>query len=276
MPTEPSIVDVSTVNNPQSQRFVVDEGLSRIDAFEMKKMATGTSYLTGLGNRPLRLQIADALQGAILAGELRPGEPLVEMDIASKLGVSRGPVREALQILETWNLIESVPYHGTKVRSLTKTDIEELYSLRSVLETFAVRRIIASGPDVVIEELREACDAMQATAAEMDWHALAAMDDQFHRTLIHRANHSLLTQAWEQLDVRVRQIMALRNLRNEDIMQIYRNHVPILDAIAARDEATAVSLLETHIASAADLMVDDMMGDAIREPSDGVRQETSE
>lgn len=234
----------------------------------MKDYATATSYLAGVDNRPLRMQIADALQNAILSGELRPGEVIVEAEIASRLGVSRGPVREAMQVLQTRNLIETIPYHGTKVRSLTRVDVEEVYSLRTVLETFAVRRVISSATTTVIDDLNGICDAMEAAASTGDWHTVAEVDERFHRALIHGAGHSLLTNAWEELDVRVRQILALRNLRNADIMQIVWNHLPIVGAIERRDEARAVALLEEHIASALDLVVET--------PIDDERDESSE
>jgi DNA-binding GntR family transcriptional regulator len=243
--------------------------LSREETGGLKDYATATSHLEGVDNRPLRMQIADALQNAILSGELRPGEPLVEAEIASRLGVSRGPVREAMQVLQTRNLIESVPYHGTKVRSLTRVDIEEVYSLRTVLETFAVRRVIAVAPQSVIDELNGICDAMQAAASKDDWRTVVELDDSFHRALIYGADHSLLANAWEQLDVRVRQIMALRNLRNDDIMQIFRNHVPIVESIERRDEASAVTLLEEHVASASDLMVEARIDDEVGDPRAG-------
>lgn len=206
--------------------------------------------------RPLRQRIADALQDAILTGRLRPGDPVVEADVASTYGVSRGPVREAMQILEARELVESVPYSGTTVRRLSRQDIEEVYSLRTALETFAVRRVVDAGSVAVVDELHRVCSIMQSAASDGDWRTVVAMDDRFHRTLIRRADHALLASAWEQLDVRVRQIMALRNLRNSDIMQIFYNHVPIVQAIAERDADAAVELLEAHIGSAADLMVD--------------------
>lgn len=230
--------------------------MSNEDRGVTRNLRAASVTLTNLDIRPRRMQIADALQNAILNGELRPGEPLIEMEIASRLGVSRGPVREALQILLTRDLIESVPYHGAKVRSLARVDIEEVYSLRTVLETFALRRVVDAGPESVVRELRLACDGMQTAATNDDWAEVAAEDDRFHRSLVNAADHSLLTNAWEQLNVRVRQIMALRNLRNRDIMQIYRNHLPIVDAIAERDVDTASELLASHIASASDLMVD--------------------
>jgi DNA-binding GntR family transcriptional regulator len=211
----------------------------------------------GVDTRPLRQQIADALQQAILDGELAPGAPLVEMDIAQSLGVSRAPVREALQLLARANLVETAPYRGTTVRRLSPTDVEEVYSLRTALETFALRRAMGRDRERLARTLRASCDDMLAIAAKRDWSRLAGEDARFHELLVGCADHALLAQVWHDLHMRVRQIMALRNLQNDDSMVVYYRHVPIVDAIEMGDVEAAVRALEAHIASAADLVLDE-------------------
>ena len=75
--------------------------------------------LTQITNKPLREQVLDALRDAIIQGEFKPGQPLVETELAAQLGVSRAPIREALQVLNSEGLLETIPYHGTTVRRLT-------------------------------------------------------------------------------------------------------------------------------------------------------------
>ena len=232
-------------------------------AIERQPQAIG-----GVDTRPLRQQIADALQRAILDGELIPGAPLVEMDIAHQLGVSRAPVREALQLLARANLVETTPYRGTTVRHLTPTDVEEVYSLRTALETFALRRAMGRDPAGLARDLRSSCDAMQAIAARGDWSRLAGEDARFHELLVAHAEHGMLEQVWSDLHMRVRQIMALRNLQNDDSMEVFYRHVPIVDAIEAGDVEAAVAALEAHIASAADLVLDDAAPGSPAAPAD--------
>ncbi|MBA2668236.1 MAG: GntR family transcriptional regulator [Trueperaceae bacterium] len=215
---------------------------------------TAPSSLTGVDTRPLRQQIADALQAAILGGEFKPGAALVETDIAARLGVSRAPVREALQLLASSHLVETIPYRGTTVRRLTAADVEEVYSLRTLLETFALRRAMACDAGETGRVLRACCDAMAASAAAGDWSRLSMEDERFHEGLIEMADHGLLRHAWRDLNMRVRQIMALRNLQNDDTMTIVYNHLPIVDAVEAGDVERAVRGLEQHIATAADLV----------------------
>lgn len=207
--------------------------------------------------RPLRHQIADSIMQAILDGEIRPGDALVEMDIATRLGVSRAPVREALQLLARTSLVESAPYRGTTVRPLTRIDVEEVYSLRALHETFALRRAMALDAEGTARELRQACETMRDIAAARDWASLAAEDVRFHETLLRRARHGLLMEVWRDIHLRVRQVMALRNRQNPDSMEVFYRHLPIVEAIESGDADGAVARLAEHIASAADLVIDD-------------------
>jgi DNA-binding GntR family transcriptional regulator len=210
--------------------------------------------LVGVDTRPLRQQIADALQAAILSGELRPGDALIETEIATRLGVSRAPVREALQLLANSGLVEAVPYRGTTVRRLSASDVEELYSMRSVLEAFALRRAMARDAAGLAVALRGVCATMERYAADGDWASVSSEDERFHHHLIASAGHRLLDSVWQELNARVRQVMTLRNLANEDTMSIVKNHLPIVEAIAAGEVEPAVERLERHIATAADLV----------------------
>ena len=216
----------------------------------------------GLGeisNLPLRQKIATALREAILSGELRPGQPLVEMTLASQLGVSRAPLREALQSLSKDGLIETVPYRGTTVRTLSRKDVEEIYSLRGLHEGFAIQRITERGRNEDVTKLRAICKEMQRAAEAKDYKRLNIFDDTFHHTVIELAEHDMLMGIWNQLSMRVRQIMSLRNQLNQDPMEVALNHPPLVDAIAAGKADKAVAMIQEHVASAADLVIDEML-----------------
>lgn len=219
-------------------------------------MKSTNSWLSQINNKPLREQILDALRDAIVHGDLKPGQPIVEAELAAQLGVSRAPIREALQILNSEGLLETVPYRGTTVRRLTRVDIEELYSLRSVLETFAIRRIIAHREPGDVERLRKHFEGMLTMADLGDLKRLNEIDRAFHDTLIELSRHSLLMSTWNGVALRVRQVMALLNERNTDLTQIAYNHLPIIEAIADRDEERAVMLIEKHIAATGGLIAE--------------------
>lgn len=204
----------------------------------------------------LKERVLIVLREAILNGELRPGQTLIETELAAQMGVSRAPLREAIQILNTEGLLITVPYHGTTVKKLTKSDIEELYSLRSVLEAFALRCIIAKNDPTNAAHLRDLFDQMLAAANADDIKRVNEIDRLFHDTLIRLSNHNLLMSTWSGVAMRVRQVMALRNMRNSDIKQIAYNHMPLIEAIEAGDEALSVRLIGEHVASAGDLLAE--------------------
>lgn len=220
-------------------------------------MSQATPPLAHIDNKPLRERVLDALREAIITGELKPGQTLIEMDLAQQLGVSRAPLREALQILSREGLVDTMPYKGTLVRHLTRRDIEELYSLRSVLETFALQRIIAQRPDEASQQLNAIYQEMLNAAQMGNINQVNEIDRRFHDTLIALSEHHLLIQTWSVVSLRVRQVMALTNRRNTNLAQIAYNHLPLIEAIAQRDETQAIRVLQEHVASAGGLIVED-------------------
>ncbi|MEL7234343.1 MAG: GntR family transcriptional regulator, partial [Chloroflexota bacterium] len=192
----------------------------------------------------------------ILSGELKPGQTLVETDLAAQLGVSRAPLREAIQILNSEGLVATVPYHGTTVTKLTRTDIEELYSLRSVLESFAIRRILEQQHPTAVTDLKAIYRRMITAAHENNWRDVNMIDREFHDTIISLSGHSLLASTWNTVQMRVQQVMSLHNLRNRNVVQVAQNHLPIIDAIAAADLPLATQVIQRHIASTGDLIAE--------------------
>lgn len=219
-------------------------------------MSSKPNALAQIDTKSLRERVLDTLREAIVTGDLKPGQPLHENDLALQLGVSRAPLREAFQILSREGLVETVPYKGAFVTPLTRQGVEELYSLRCALEQFALQRIIATDPDAAAAALRQIFADMLAAAENGDLKSVNLIDRRFHDTLIELSRHQLLAQSWSMVTLRVRQVMALRNRRNSDLTQIAYNHVPIIDAIAAKDEARARSLIQAHVESSRDLLVE--------------------
>lgn len=207
-------------------------------------------------SEPLRLRIAAVLRNAILDGDLRPGEPLIETALSEKLGVSRAPIREAMRILANEGLIETEPYKGSRVRTITRDDVEEVYSLRRLHEGFAIEQILKYRDQRDLHKLRGTCERMLAHAARGDMRGVSAEDDLFHSTLIELADHRLLLEIWLQLSLRARQIMSLRNLQLEDPERVAANHMAIVEALEAERLGQALELLGAHIEEGAQLAID--------------------
>ena len=199
---------------------------------------------------PLRTQIADMLRGAIITGKLRPGTVLVETALAEQMNVSRAPIREAIQILENDGLVETAAYKGKRVKPLTAREVSETYSLRTVFEVMAVRRILER--QAPLDALWTHCHEMAAAAVAGDGEALTVADEAFHKTLIALSDHDLLRASWKSLYLRIHQIMALRNTTQPNLADIAGNHPPIVRALEAGDVDEAVRLISEHTCSLAD------------------------
>jgi DNA-binding GntR family transcriptional regulator len=196
------------------------------------------------------VQVAERLRFAIVTGRLRPGEALTETRLAEQLGVSRAPIREAIQDLENDGLVETTPYRGKRVKPLTVREVSEIREMRQLFEVTAVRRIVGRG--VAVDVLWAPCRAMEAAAASGDRDALIAADEAFHRTLIQLSDHRLLAQLWAGLYLRIHQIMSLRNDRNVVLADIAGTHPPIVEALETGDVVRAVRLVSEHFDALAD------------------------
>lgn len=153
--------------------------------------------------RTLRMQVADALRHAVLSGRLEPGAQLNEVALSESLGVSRGPLREALRQLAEEGLVRNEPYRGTFVATLSLRDLEEIYSFRTVLETFAFERAWPRR-DVRFRREMRARYANLLDAAELgdaEGAILAALD--LHGLVYEYADHDLLLASWRALRSRL-------------------------------------------------------------------------
>lgn len=212
------------------------------------------AYADGFNHQPLRTVVANALRDAILDGSLMPGDSLVEKTIAEELEISRAPVREAIRMLAEEGLVESVPYKGSRVRSLSRRDVREVYAIRGLLERFALELVLKEGP-ADMSELEAACMEMERAATVGDARALNEADERLHRSLIEMADHELLVTLWSQIELRARQILALRNDQIGDLTTVAVNHRSIVTAIAAGDADRAKQLIEEHVASGTELVL---------------------
>ena len=213
-------------------------------------MADPSPMLGPIEQTPLRVQVAERIRSAIITGKLRPGTALVETALAEQLGVSRAPIREAIQDLENDGLVETVAYRRKRVKPMTVREVTEICEMRQRFEVMAVRRILEHG--TAVDALWTSCTAMDETAAAGDREGLVAADETFHRTLIRLSDHELLAQLWAGLYLRIHQIMSLRNDRDVDLVDIAGTHPPIVSALEAHDEERAVRLVSEHANALAD------------------------
>jgi len=158
--------------------------------------------------RTLRDQAYRALHQAISTGELAPGSRLIEAEISAALGISRGPVREAIRQLESEGLLVTRSHRDTHVVNLSGTDVAELYAVRAALEGFAA----VSGLETLradhLGAMEQELTGLDQAAQEQDWDRVAVLDLDWHRHIIMAANNSRLTALWTMSNGPLRVIFA--------------------------------------------------------------------
>ncbi|MDQ6604411.1 MAG: GntR family transcriptional regulator [Chloroflexota bacterium] len=200
-------------------------------------------------NRGLAADIVLRLRTAIVHGYFGPGERLREEGLAKSLGVSRGPVREALSQLEREGLVVIQRNRGTFVARLTREDADEIYSLRRVLERLAVQRAIQHATTAQFDAMQRVVETMDAyTERGITEQEAAELDMQFHELLYQASDHKRLYDCWVNLRRQIHILLLSRNVANADFRVITGSaHQVILDALCERDEARAVALIEDHL-----------------------------
>lgn len=189
------------------------------------------------------------LRQSILTGVFRSGDRLVEAKLSRELHTSRGPIREALRRLEDEGLVTTVPRRGTFVARLSREDVEEIYSLREMAESLAVRRAVARLTPAVAAELQRLTDELGRLGDQAGSAEVVRLDLAFHETLVRAAGHGRLLDLWLSMTGQLRIGMAwsreLTALKNN-----VATHRRILAAVLARDSGTAEQELRRHIGEA--------------------------
>jgi DNA-binding GntR family transcriptional regulator len=198
----------------------------------------------------LKENVTNLLRQSIIDGTIPSGEELNQAQIAERLGISRGPVREALGQLEQEGLIRSVPYKGVVVTPLNPTYVRELYSLRSALEAFALRLGMEREDPEDLSALRRIVDAMRVAAKRRDSRELARLDLRFHSSIIHMARHTLLERTWTPLKIGVQRCLHSRYRIYGSLDEVVGTHPNLLEAMERHDGDGAAEILHQHIIDA--------------------------
>ena len=214
------------------------------------------SFLNGsAGAAPSRTEaVLGAIKHAILAGELRPGQSLVETELAQLLGVSKTPVREALKTLAGAGLVSMSPYRGAAVRAIDPASAAALYDLRLLLEPEAVRRAVQAcavqagpgGADSRAWATAQAALAASDAAGDQAQRSLANRD--YHRALYLACGNSLLVKTLDDLRDQTALVSARSWEQAPSWQQEAAEHRAILAAARAGAATEAAAMLREHIA----------------------------
>lgn len=207
--------------------------------------------------------IVDLLRNDILEGEYLPGEQLKQTEIASMLGVSQGPVREALIRLVSEGLVENVPFRGMFVRKLEREDVLEIYQLRTALESLAVKLALPLIKEQEhLDKLQEFIQLNEEAEREGDNSKAVEMDLSFHRYIVALSGNSRLIEIWNSLlaqsQYALRQLYEIQKASNETTLA--KNHTLILDTLRNGDYQEICEALAHHMDIASDrlgVMIED-------------------
>jgi len=214
-------------------------------------MATGRSSRSKAvveRNYTLSEQTARLLREAILSGRLPQGERLVEARIADQLGVSRGPVREAIRTLRSEGLVSVQPHMGASVIRLTTDEIGHVYEIRCAIEAQAARKVAARGNPADLAELRHAFTRLVAAAERGDRAGFARLDLAFHETVCRLSANPRLLAIFQSLTALVRPLQREEHERfYPNLADLAREHEQLLDALASADVELARRAFEEHV-----------------------------
>jgi DNA-binding GntR family transcriptional regulator len=208
--------------------------------------------LSPVQSTTLSTEVANRLRNAIRTGEFPLGTRLVERDLAERLGVSRIPVREAIQQLVEEGLVQKTPHRGTFVHSPTRNEIEEISSLRVLLECFVVERVIANWQPSHEARLRQIVETMRRAAADNDMQGLFEQDYLFHSALWEIADHALLLEVVAGLRARINRFLgeATAALPTSQRDMHIDSHDELLAIILNGDVAEAKVEITRHVIGA--------------------------
>ncbi|MEU1176085.1 GntR family transcriptional regulator [Streptomyces sp. NPDC005820] len=202
---------------------------------------SSTTKIEPLG--AVRERVLATLRQDIIAGRLRPGDRLVERELAERFGVSRVPVREAIRSLvaEGFVLFESA--RRTVVRRLTPDDVKELFELREALEVYAAGLAAARATPDALTHLRELLDQAATATAAGDAETITDVNTRFHDAILAMAGNSLLISVMEPVDGRMRWLTR----QNEEWPQLLTEHRELYDALASGDPDRARAHALRHV-----------------------------
>ncbi len=209
-----------------------------------------TTMMMGEREDAVQSRLYDALLEKIISGELAPGTRLIEDDLAREYQTSRTPVREVLFVFEKDGLVERTRNRGARVKVFGAEDVDELFDIRKILETFCVTRMGTAPCLPELMQLRQRLIALEGKSGkawrdeqiriDLDLHALIVANCGNHRLTAHLNNLSMLIRSLQTASHH-------RAISTETVRQTGRQHFEIIQALIMRDVDSAQRLLAEHI-----------------------------
>lgn len=207
---------------------------------------TATVPALGSGQQPLRDRVYDELLALLAAGEFRPGDHLPERSLSERFGVSRGPVRDAIRLLERDGWVSLRAGRGSFVRTLTDAEVSEVYEARMVVESASARLAAIRVPSVGCPQLLAIVAEAEALLPEQDVSAkLSQLTMRFHHEVSELSGNSFLREFSQRISVMSHRIVV--PLVPRIAPRAWREHAAIARAIGAGDALQAENLMRDHL-----------------------------
>ena len=196
---------------------------------------------------PLRDVDFNTLRQAILRGELKPGERLMEIQLANKLGVSRTPIREALRKLELEGLVNMVPRKGAEVADITEKSLRDVLEVRKALEELSVQLACEKITEEEIEELKRVAERFKDTLNDQDVTKIAEADVAFHDVIYTATDNQKLILLLNNLREQMYRYRVEYLKKEEAYPQLIAEHEELIDNISKRNKEEATRIMCEHI-----------------------------
>ena len=196
---------------------------------------------------PLRDVVFNTLRQAILTGELKPGERLMEIHLANKLGVSRTPIREAIRKLELEGLVTMIPRRGAEVAQITEKSMNDVLEVRRALDALCAELACERITEEETEQLHRACEAFETAVKTKDIKKIARADVQLHDIIVQATGNQRLVQLINNLSEQMYRYRFEYIKDTSQHQRLVEEHRIIYESIVKKDRETASQAARVHI-----------------------------
>ncbi len=248
------ICNLSTVSNPTERAVLVV--LAHRNVFQEDILDQGEDRSLQ-DDRSLQHDVYAVIVDWIHQGTLRPGERISEAAIARHLGISRGPVREAISRLDHEGLVVRRPRRGAVISEFTVKDLEEIASVRELIEGHAARSACQLLTSRDVDMLDTLIASMKTAAEAGQWTATAVLNGRFHQFVVRTANNKILNKMWQTLHPLAWLLAPAASAKqSHDAESMVVRHQYLLDVLRAGDPDRAEEAFRQHVAHSTQLTID--------------------
>lgn len=194
--------------------------------------------------------VARNIREAILLGKLRPGEKIIENELANRMRISRSPIREALRILEQEGLITLFPRKGARVTEISPREVKEIYAIRANLESLAAKLAISNLKTTQMERMENLIKRMSIETKKNDIENVIKLNEKFHELIVNAGDNQRLNQLIQSLKNQIQRFRIASLSLPGRLKVALTEHQKIVEAFRKRDGLLAGELMREHISKA--------------------------